>query len=267
MITGPYISYFSGTWYHMGCGIQYRILHVCTWSVSWFSAWDVSLFTDPNALNSTSTPTKWFLWTSREQFYWVLTYQLIRDSVAPAKPTLKSLEKLIKLVKDHHQPLPSFTVQQFNFNMCPQQEGESVSTFVDGLQWLSEHCKFEGDELGLVKNTTTKTPRQCPSQATFLQGLTCPVCLKRQSECWAGPSHLWWNHPASWVSWLGSSNSSRWLDTWLWWLQSHSEPSIKTRQVYIPLHWWPTFIPGGRKDILKAWLSLCILTDSSQRWH
>ena len=55
----------------MGCGIQYRILQVCTWLVSWFSAWDFSLFTDPNALNSTYTPTKWFCQTSREQFYWV----------------------------------------------------------------------------------------------------------------------------------------------------------------------------------------------------
>lgn len=55
----------------MGCSIQYRILQVCTWLVSWFSAWDFSLFTDPNALNSTYTPTKWFCQTSREQFYWV----------------------------------------------------------------------------------------------------------------------------------------------------------------------------------------------------
>lgn len=35
------------------------------------------------------------------------TYQLIRDLVAPAKPTSKSFDELIKLVKDHHQPPPS----------------------------------------------------------------------------------------------------------------------------------------------------------------
>ena len=71
------------------------------------------------------------------------TYQLIWDLVAPAKPTSKSFDELVKLVKDHHQPPPSFIVQRFNFNMRSQQEGESVSTFVAGLRRLSEHCKFE----------------------------------------------------------------------------------------------------------------------------
>ncbi len=42
------------------------------------------------------------------------TYHLIRDLVAPAKPTTKLFNELIKLVKDHHQPPPSFIVQRYN---------------------------------------------------------------------------------------------------------------------------------------------------------
>ena len=73
------------------------------------------------------------------------TYQLIRDLVAPAKPISKSFAELVKLVKDHHQPPPSFIVQRFNFNMRSQKGGETVSAFVAGLRRLSEHCKFEAN--------------------------------------------------------------------------------------------------------------------------
>ena len=38
------------------------------------------------------------------------TYQLIRNLVAPAKPTSKSFDELVKLVKEHHQPPPSVTL-------------------------------------------------------------------------------------------------------------------------------------------------------------
>ena len=54
------------------------------------------------------------------------TYQLIRDLVAPAKPISKSFAELVILVKDHHQPPPSFIVHRFNFNMRSQKEGETL---------------------------------------------------------------------------------------------------------------------------------------------
>ena len=94
------------------------------------------------------------------------TYQLIRDLVAPAKPISKSFPKLVKLVKDHHQPPPSFIVQRFNFNIQSQKEGETVSAFVAGLRWRSEHCKFEAtlDDMlrdRLVCGVQDKRLQQC----------------------------------------------------------------------------------------------------------
>ena len=35
------------------------------------------------------------------------TYQLIRNLVAPGKPTDKTFNELVALVQDHHQPRPS----------------------------------------------------------------------------------------------------------------------------------------------------------------
>ena len=44
------------------------------------------------------------------------TYQLIRNLVAPEKPTDKTFTEIVALVKDHHQPRPSTIVQRYNFH-------------------------------------------------------------------------------------------------------------------------------------------------------
>ena len=68
------------------------------------------------------------------------TYQLIRNLAAPAKSVDKSFRELVTLVKDHHTPPPSVTVQRFNFNSRSQKDGETVAQFVAELRRLSEHC-------------------------------------------------------------------------------------------------------------------------------
>ena len=74
------------------------------------------------------------------------TYQLIRSLVSPAKTTDKTYAELVKLVREHQQPTPSFIVQRFNFHMCLQKSNESISDFVAQLRKLSEHCRF-GEQL------------------------------------------------------------------------------------------------------------------------
>ena len=71
------------------------------------------------------------------------TYQLVRNLVAPDKPTDKSFDEIVKLVKEHHTPPPSEIVQRFKFNSRSQRDGESVAEFMAELRRLSEHCKFE----------------------------------------------------------------------------------------------------------------------------
>ena len=74
------------------------------------------------------------------------TYQLIRNLVAPQKPTEKSFTEIVKLMSDHYQPKPSPIVQCFLFNTRSRKQGESVATFVAELKKLSEHCDY-GDSL------------------------------------------------------------------------------------------------------------------------
>ena len=70
------------------------------------------------------------------------TYQLIRNLLAPAKPTDKTFAEIVETVKNHHQPLPSEIVQRFNFHSRARQTGEDVSTYIAELRKLSEHCNF-----------------------------------------------------------------------------------------------------------------------------
>ena len=70
------------------------------------------------------------------------TYQLIRNLLAPAKPTDKSFAEIVEAVLRHHQPKPSVIVQRFNFHSRSRNSGENVSTYVAELRKLSEHCNF-----------------------------------------------------------------------------------------------------------------------------
>ena len=70
------------------------------------------------------------------------TYQLIRNLVAPGKPTDKTFTEIVALVKDHHQPRPSTIVQRYNFHTRNQKARESISEYVAQLRKLSEFCEF-----------------------------------------------------------------------------------------------------------------------------
>ena len=51
------------------------------------------------------------------------TYKLIRDLVAPAKPTDKAYQELVNLLTSHLQPAPSVIVELFKFNSQFRREG------------------------------------------------------------------------------------------------------------------------------------------------
>ena len=67
-------------------------------------------------------------------------YQLIGSHISPAKPSEKTYKQIVKLMQEHQQPTPSFTVQIFNFHTRMEQPGESISDFVAQVQKLSKHC-------------------------------------------------------------------------------------------------------------------------------
>lgn len=74
------------------------------------------------------------------------TYQLIRNLLAPRKPTDVTFVQIVDAVQGYHQPKPSIIVQRFNFHSRSRRSGETISAFVAELRKLSEHCEF-GDTL------------------------------------------------------------------------------------------------------------------------
>ena len=70
------------------------------------------------------------------------SYQLMRSLTAPKKPTEKSFDQLVALVKEHHHPKPSVILQRFKFGSRRQKPGEPIANFVSDLRRLSEHCDF-----------------------------------------------------------------------------------------------------------------------------
>ena len=62
------------------------------------------------------------------------TNQLIHNLLAPATPTTKSFDELVKLVTDHHHLEPSVTIQWYEFNKRVHKEGESFANFVAHLK-------------------------------------------------------------------------------------------------------------------------------------
>ena len=71
------------------------------------------------------------------------TYQVIRNVVAPGKPTDKTFSELVELVTAYYCPKPSVIAQRYAFHQRSQKEGEATAEFVAELRKLSEHCKFE----------------------------------------------------------------------------------------------------------------------------
>ena len=97
-----------------------------------------SSLTMSTALRS-SAPSSSVLWRA-------LRYQLIRNLLAPAKPTDKTFTQIVEAVEQHLQPWPSVIVQRFNFHSRSRRADENVSTYIAELRKLSEYCAF-GDTL------------------------------------------------------------------------------------------------------------------------
>ena len=63
-------------------------------------------------------------------------YQLIRNLMAPDKPTDKDFAAIVTLVKAHHQPRPSTITQRFHYHTRTQKPSESVGDFAKTFRLL-----------------------------------------------------------------------------------------------------------------------------------
>ena len=73
-------------------------------------------------------------------------YKLLRSLVGTAKLDTESFDNLVKTLKDHYNPTPSFMVERYKFNCRVRSPEDSITHYVAALRTLAEHCKF-GDTL------------------------------------------------------------------------------------------------------------------------
>ena len=74
------------------------------------------------------------------------TFSLVRNLVAPQKPSGKSVKQLIEVLMAHFEPKPVVITERFRFNQRNQGSGESVTEYVAELKRLAVNCEF-GDRL------------------------------------------------------------------------------------------------------------------------
>ena len=71
-------------------------------------------------------------------------YALLRDLLAPAKPSDKSFDDLSDVLMKHFESKPVVIAKRFHFHRRNQATGEFIVHYVTELHRLVTHCKFGG---------------------------------------------------------------------------------------------------------------------------
>ena len=70
------------------------------------------------------------------------TYSLMKNLLAPRKPTEKLYKKLVDLIASHLSPKPLVIVERFKFYRRDQKPHESINDYVAALRKAAENCEF-----------------------------------------------------------------------------------------------------------------------------
>ena len=70
------------------------------------------------------------------------TYNVLRDLLAPVKPSSVKLTDLVTTLRDHYEPKPIVIAERFHFHRREQREGEGMAAYSATLKKCSEHCAF-----------------------------------------------------------------------------------------------------------------------------
>jgi len=71
------------------------------------------------------------------------TYELLRNLVAPRKPSAYKYEEMVEVLNQHLSPAPLIIAERFHFHKREQNEGEGVAEFAAALKKCAERCEFE----------------------------------------------------------------------------------------------------------------------------
>ena len=68
-------------------------------------------------------------------------YKIIRNLLAPTKPSSSTHAAIKEAVRKHFDPKPSIIVQRYKFFTYYRKPSESISEFVAHLRDLAQHCE------------------------------------------------------------------------------------------------------------------------------
>ena len=71
------------------------------------------------------------------------TYALLSNLLAPQKPSAKSFQEFLMILRDHFEPKPVVIAEHFHFHRRHQTVGESVTKYMAELQRLATQCEFK----------------------------------------------------------------------------------------------------------------------------
>ena len=69
-------------------------------------------------------------------------YELLKDIVAPAKPSELKFEEVLEHLNKHYDPKPLVIAERFKFHKRNQQADESIDEFCAALQKHASTCQF-----------------------------------------------------------------------------------------------------------------------------
>ncbi|XP_061709740.1 uncharacterized protein LOC133526929 [Cydia pomonella] len=69
-------------------------------------------------------------------------YELIVNLCSPDKPSTLTYAKVVSLVKEHLEPVPSALAERYKFRQCRQQNGQSIAEYVATLKQMARFCDF-----------------------------------------------------------------------------------------------------------------------------
>ncbi|XP_077863505.1 uncharacterized protein LOC144347283, partial [Saccoglossus kowalevskii] len=70
------------------------------------------------------------------------TYDILRNVLAPVKPSTKPFSELVEILNTNYNPRPLTIAERFKFHGRNQLVGESVAKFLAELRHLAEKCEF-----------------------------------------------------------------------------------------------------------------------------
>ena len=70
------------------------------------------------------------------------TYSILRSLMAPDTPQSKSLDALIKALKNHYDPKPIIIAERYHFHLRNQSSTETIADYIAELRRLATSCEF-----------------------------------------------------------------------------------------------------------------------------